>query len=264
VAAQRNQIGRKPGVPAVRAVERSVALLRAFSPERPRRTLTELAKAAELDKGTARRILHTLVVTGLIEFDARAQLYGLSPGVLELASAVETGRDLREVAAPIMAELAEMTGATAFLWVHHDRTALCIDRARASVPNVTAWFAVGARTALNCGAGPRTLLAFISDAERAAALSGDLPRRTPLSQTDPAALDQECRLIRQRGFELAIDDFLLGLAALGIPIFNRRGALAGAISVTSLTAQIVGEGGRPRHLEMLQRAAAEIGRNLSI
>ncbi|MDJ1159182.1 IclR family transcriptional regulator [Chelatococcus sp. SYSU_G07232] len=252
----------RPGVPPVRAVERAVALLRAFAPERPRLGLSELARAAGLDKGTARRLLLTLAAAGLVEFDERAQLYRLGADVLGIAAAVEAGRDLREVAAPVLTDVTEKTGATAFLWVHHDGTALCVERVRAPLLRIDAtWFTVGARAFLNCGGGPRVLLAYITEEEREAALAGELPQRTPASETDPARLREAARTIRARGWELAVDDFFVGLAALGVPILDRRGAFVGALSITGLTAGIV-EDGRPRHLDILLGAATRIGEQL--
>ncbi len=246
----------------VRALDRGIALLRSFSAERPRQTLTELARSARLDKGTARRLLHTLALGNLVDHDPRTGLFSLAVGVLELASAVETGRDLREVAAPWLVEVAERTGATAFLWVHHEGTALCIERVRTPLPGIDAsWFAVGSRTPLSCGGGPRVLLAFISPEERRLALSLDMPQRTPASQTDPELLGREAERIRAQGWELALDDFFVGLAGVGVPIFDRSGRLAGALSISTLTTVVV-EDGRPRHLALLKQAAAEIGARL--
>jgi DNA-binding IclR family transcriptional regulator len=252
----------KPGVPPVRAVERAVALLKAFTSDRPRLSLTALARLADLDKGTTRRLLHTLAVTGLVDFDERAQHYMLGAGVLELASAVQVGRDLREAASPILTEVTEKTGATVFLWVHHEGAALCVDRVRAPLLHIDAtWFAVGARAPLNCGGGPRIILAYISVEERDRALAGELPRRTPMSETSAVKLRTAAELIRARGWELAQDDFFVGLAALGVPIFDRQGAFVGALSITSLTASIV-ERGDPRHVDVLKHAADRIGARL--
>ncbi len=249
----------KPGVPIVRALDRGIALLRAFSAAAPRRTLTELSKAAELDKGTTRRLLHTLVQAGLVDHDEMTGLYSLGVGVLELASAVETGRELREIAAPYMTELAERTGTTAYLWVHHEGSALCVERVRATIPNVDAtWFTVGSLAPLNSGGGPRVLLGFLSPGELQHALSGDLPKRTIKSQTSSKLLAAEAARIRERGWELAVDDFVVGLAALGVPIFDRNGLLAGSLSITTLTAQLV-ENDKPRHLDLLRKTADEIG-----
>ena len=252
----------KPGVPLVRALDRGIALLRAFSLTKPRQTLTELTKAAELDKGTTRRLLQTLIIAGLVDHDERSGLYALSVGVLEIASAVHTGRELREVAAPYLSDIAELCHMTTFLWVHHDGMAVCTERVRSAQPSIDApWFGVGARTSLNCGAGPRVLLANITPEERESALRKPLVARTPVSQTDPDELRQAAERIRAAGYELAVDDFVPGLAAIGVPVFDRSGAFAGSISITSLTSQIV-DNGKPRFLAELQKAALEIGRKL--
>jgi DNA-binding IclR family transcriptional regulator len=256
---QPRAVAEKPGVPVVRALDRGVALLRAFNISKPRQTLTELAKSTGLDKGTARRLLHTLEKAGLIDHDNLTSLYSLGTGVLELASSVETGRELREVAAPYMSELTERTGTTAYLWIHHEGSALCVERVRASIPNVdAAWSTVGSRTPLNTGGGPRALLGFISPEELEHALSQELIKRTPKSQTSPKILAREAALIRQRGWELAVDDFVVGLAALGAPIFDRKGQLVGSLSITTLTAQLV-QNGKPRFLDLLLKTASEIG-----
>ncbi len=252
-------IAPKAGVPTVRALERGIALMRAFRSRKPRMTLTELAKATGLDKGTTRRLLQTLTASGLINFDHRNALYGLSVEVLGLASAVELGRDLREIAAPCLAELAEETRATAFLWVHYKGEALCVERARSSRPYVDAnWFDVGVRAALNCGAGPRIILAYLDPEDRQAALGMPLVKRTPLSQTDSALLARDADRIRSRGWELAVDDFVVGLAALAVPVLDPRGRFVAAVSITTLTAQIV-QHDRAPHRSLLTRIAAEIG-----
>lgn len=252
----------KPGVPLVRALDRGIILLKAFTPAKPRQTLTELTHATELDKGTARRLLQTLLVAGLVEYDERSALYSLSVGVLEIASAVHTGRELREVSSPHLSDIAEACRATVFLWVHHDGMAVCTERVHAAHPSIDAtWFRVGGRMPLNCGAGPRTLLAHISPDELELALKRPLTKRTEKSQTDPRVLRKAAKRIREAGFELAIDDFVPGLAAIGVPVFNQSGALAGAISITSLTAQLVNND-RPRYVDILRRAAEEIRRQL--
>jgi DNA-binding IclR family transcriptional regulator len=251
-------IAPKPGVPLVRALERGVALLRAFSPEKPNRTLTDLAQATGLDKGTARRLLHTLALCGLVAHDERTGLYALTIGVLELGAAVETGRALHEVAAPYLAEIAETTRATTFLWVHHEGSALCVGRVRAPVPSVEVpWSTIGTRIPLHCGAGPRTLLAFLPAPEREAILARPLPRRTPATQTDADQLRAEAARIRAQGWEFAVDDFVMGLCALGAPIFEPGGALAGSLSITTLTGQIA-QDEVAHHLRPILRAAAEI------
>ncbi|WP_332694402.1 IclR family transcriptional regulator [Bosea sp. (in: a-proteobacteria)] len=251
-----------PGVPIVRALDRAIALLRAFRPEQPRLGLSELSRQVGLDKGTARRLLQTLQLNDLVEHDERTQTYALAVGLIELGSAVTAGRELRDIAGPYLTEIAEKTGATSFLWVHISGRALCVDRVRASLPHVDAtWFAVGAQAPLNCGGGPRVILAHLDEAQRRQALALELPKRAPASQTDPELLWREAERIRAQGWELAADDFFIGLTGVGVPIFDRAGVLAGALSISSLTS-IVAPDGHPVHLEALCDAAKRIGARL--
>jgi DNA-binding IclR family transcriptional regulator len=244
----------------VRAVERAVALLQAFRPEQPRLSLAELARATGLDKGTTRRLLQTLKTCDLIDHDPRSRRYALSVGVLTLGNAVDKGRELRELSAPILTELSERTGATSFLFVPHHGRAICIQRVRAAVPSFdAAWFEVGGIMPLNCGGAARVILAHLSAAEQDHALALPLPKRTPFSQTDPEALRAAIGRIRAEGHECAIDDFYIGMCGIGVPVFDRAGALVGAVSISSLTSLIAPDR-QPLHLDALKRAAHEIGR----
>jgi DNA-binding IclR family transcriptional regulator len=112
---------------------------------------------------------------------------------------------------------------------------------------------------LNCGGASRVILAFLPPDEQDRALALPLPKRTPLSQTDPDTLRQAAAEIRQRGYEMAIDDFYIGMCGIGVPVFSRSGRLLGAVSISSLTSLIAPDG-RPRFLAELNAAAIEIGR----
>jgi DNA-binding IclR family transcriptional regulator len=82
--------------------------------------------------------------------------------------------------------------------------ALCVDRVRAAIPNVeAAWFAVGAKTTLNGGGGPRTHLAFLPEEERARVLSLPIVNRTPASVLDVDTLRAQADVIKLRGWDLA-------------------------------------------------------------
>ena len=252
----------KSGLPLVRALDRGVKLLKAFSYEEPRLSLSELSRRTQLDKGTTRRLLNTLSLAGLVDHDKRTGDYSLSIDVLELASAVETGRDFKTLAAPWLSEISEVSRATSFLWVPHPDGALCIDRVCARMAAVTTnWFNVGARLSYNVGAGPRVLLAFLPEEDRRRILSGALASYTIKSQTDPVELERELTEIRARGWEYATDDYVEGLSAVSVPVFDSKASLVGAVSITSLTQQLDLDG-KPRHLDLLRDTAKQIQRSL--
>jgi len=237
--------GGVPRVGGVKSVLRAIAVLRAFSPRAPVLTLSEVARIAKLDKGTTRRLLLTLKEAKLINQDPVTHRYSLSVDVLELGSAVQDSRDLREQAVGLLSELAMSTGTTAFLGVHREGEALCLERVDGNQPvQIRAW-SVGARLPLNCGGAPRVLLAYLPADEIEGVIQRGLRALTPKSQTDPGALRRDLAAIRRRGWELAIDDVTLGLAALAVPVRNVRNEVVAAVSIAGLT-QHLAENRRPR------------------
>ncbi len=249
-----------PGVPEVRAVSRAVAILRAFKAEKADWTLGELAREAELDKGTTRRLLHTLCLAGLVEHDQARKTYTLTLGVLELAAAIHRGSDLQDQVRPVLSELADLIGGTAFLWVFEQGLGVCLDRVIAPRSIIKTLIAPGNRISLNCGAGPRVLLAYVSEPEREQALALEQTRRTARSITNPASLRTICAAIRKRGYELVADDFVSGLAALGVPILDGQGRFRGAISITNLTDRFELSERKPVLLGPMQTAARRLAR----
>ena len=87
----------------VQSLDRGLAVIRAFGPDRERLSLSEVAKATGLTRAAARRFLLTLVKLGYVRNDGRE--FSLRPRVLELGYAYLSGLALPEVAAPHLEEL---------------------------------------------------------------------------------------------------------------------------------------------------------------
>jgi DNA-binding IclR family transcriptional regulator len=138
---------------------------------------------------------------------------------------------------------------------------MCVERFHGNQPVQVSWWQVGGALPINCGAAPRVLLAFLPEAQSEAQLARALPSLTPASPTDPDALRAALKRIRRRGFELAADDVALGLAALGVPVRDRSGAVVAALSLGGLTPHIAPRG-KPRFLAEALDAAAEIAARL--
>jgi DNA-binding IclR family transcriptional regulator len=225
-------------------------------------SLGEVASAAKLDKGTARRLLLTLTHAGLVNQDPLTRRYSLGIAILELAGAVEDNRTMRQEARIVLSELARRTGTTAFLGIVRDGQALCLERVDGDHPvQVRAWN-VGAQLPLNCGGAPRVLLAYSSSATVDAVVRRGLCALTPKSQTNATALRRDLARIRRRGWELAVDDVTAGIAALGVPVRNAKREIVAAISIGGLTQHLV-QGRRLRFLQAVLSSARDLGFRMS-
>jgi len=246
----------------VRAVTRALAILRSFD-GKGLQTLAEIAGETGLDKGTTRRLLVTMMNGGFVAQDPDTQRYGLGRMIRTLAASVVDNFDLRSAASPLLTELANELNVTAFLSIYQNGSAICLERIHGAQGMELRWWPVGGTLALNCGGAPKVLLSYQSDDEIDRVLSGPLPALTPKSVTDPTKLRAHLSQIKARGYEFALDDVSLGLAALAVPILDKAGRIICSVSISTLNPQMV-ERGRPKHLQRLREAAAEVRRRLGI
>ena len=72
-----------------------------------------------------------------------------------------------------------------------------------------------------------------------------------------AVIDQ----VRRRGYAVSDGDVTPGIAALGAPVFNHRGDLVAAISVSGLRAQVLGDQER-RNIELIRAGAQAVSKAL--
>jgi DNA-binding IclR family transcriptional regulator len=244
----------------VRAVARAAAILKCFSRAEPELALADIAHRARLDKGTARRLLVTLRDAGLIRQDPGTQRYCLGIEVLRLADGVPRPT-LHDASLPVLQRLARDTGTTAFLSIVDDGAAFCVERVHGNQPIQVNWWAPGQHLPLNCGAGPRLLLAHLPGAELERLAARPLPALTPKSETDWAVLEPHLAEIRARGWERTVDDVAVGLSALAVPVQDSGGAVIAAISLGGLTHHITGPR-EPELLDALRAAAAELAQRL--
>jgi DNA-binding IclR family transcriptional regulator len=244
----------------MRSVERVAAILTCFTMARPLLTLTEVAQAVDLDKNTTRRLLIALSRTGLVQRNDADGTYGLGIQVLKLQPAVVAPRELRETAAPYLQGLTEKTGMTSFFWLPDTDGAICIERVRASgVFLEVPWSASGRTLPFNIAAGPRVVLGYLDDATRTEWLSRPQPAFTQYSLTDTAALLETARRIHAQGYEIVANDLVVGLAGLGVPVFDRQGAFVGSVSVTSRSSDFDDPELLDRVLSVVRDTAAAIG-----
>jgi len=233
---------------SVRAVRRALSILRAFEGG-SQLQLREIAERAALDRGTTRRLLLTLMAEGMILQGVDTGLYSLGPTVRHLARWLGDV-DLRQIVAPHLKNLAAELGLTVFLSEYSDHSAICLDRYHDHRGMEVHFWPIGGSLQINCGGAPKLLLAWQLDDEIDRALALPLTALTDKSLVDRRRLKKHLKLIRQRGWELAVDDVVIGLSALAVPLLNIQDHLCGCISVAGLNDQMI-KRGEPIYLGQL-------------
>ncbi|WP_105567285.1 IclR family transcriptional regulator [Microbacterium halophytorum] len=205
------------------------------------------------------RILSNLQLLGWVESGVRRGAYRLGLDFLRVGSIVEDRLNVREAAVPELRELLATTGATSYLCIRADDRAVCVERFEGADVRSLA-LRLGQSLELHHGAAPRAILAHLPDAERAALVErfvGDTGGGAPSRAELEAVIDAT----RAQGFALSDGDVTHGIAAVGAPIFNHRGEVEGALSVSGLRGKLLAPELRAAELvsEAAARASAALG-----
>src|SRR5215472_18592980 len=140
-------------------LEKGLAVIRAFSRERPALTLSDIARAARIPPATARRCLLTLEELGYVARNGRQFL--LRPRVLELGAAYLDSLNIEQLTKNHLEELAQSTADSAALCVLDGADTVYV--ARTSVRTLLRLEAhVGSRFPAHATSTGRVLLAGVS------------------------------------------------------------------------------------------------------
>jgi IclR family pca regulon transcriptional regulator len=252
------------GLPArssdfVQSLDRGLAVIRAFGPDRERLSLSEVARATGLTRAAARRFLLTLVKLGYVRNDGRE--FSLRPRVLELGYAYLSGLALPEVAAPHMEELVARLHESSSISVLDGGQIVYVVR----VPTkriMTVAISVGTRFPAYATSMGRVLLAQLADDEFERYLAETtFERLTSRTVTNPARLRTIVRDVKRQGYAIVDQELEEGLRAVAAPI---RGADVGsaAINVSAHASRVSMGAMRGQILPALLETARQIEADL--
>ena len=166
----------------IESLDRGLRVLEVFGGSRQPMTLSDLAKAADLPRATARRILFTLERAGFVATDGK--LFRLMPRVLVLASSYLASNHVVSVLQPALDRLSGEAQEISSMAILDGNDVVFI--ARASPTRIfSAGIDIGYRLPAFCTSVGRVLLSRLPDDELAAALDKmDLAPLTPFTVTD--------------------------------------------------------------------------------
>jgi DNA-binding IclR family transcriptional regulator len=177
----------KPASRQVASVQRAIAILDALAGARSDLGTNELGRRTGINVSTISRILATLAEGGLVAHVPSTGRYRLGPGLIRLANAARDGLDLRSLARPHLADLAEATGETATLSYPGEHVAITVDFVQ-SPQSVRSVAEVGRESAAHATAVGKVFLAF-----------GGSPPPAPLTRFTARSRNPCSRRVRRSG-----------------------------------------------------------------
>lgn len=116
----------------VEALARGLSVLRCFSPGIRSLGNIEIAEQTGLARSTVSRIVYTLLTLGYLRYDVETGRYSPGYAVLELGFGCLSHLEVRNVARPLMEELATDTGAAVALGVFDGRGMMYVEAVHGS------------------------------------------------------------------------------------------------------------------------------------
>jgi len=217
----------------------------------------DLAAALGEPLSSVYRLLQSLTTTGWVDRGSRRGAYRLGLSLMTIGGLVEDHLDIRDASLPSLRELVDATNLTSFLCVRRGPRAVCLARIEGYAVQSLAML-LGGSLPLYAGAAPRALLAFLPVAEQSAILKDTSQQlRDDPPRPDDQDIIADIARIRAAGYSVSDGDVTPGIAALGAPVFNHRGEVQGALSLSGLRDQVLNPAAVDHTIELLRLAAGK-------
>jgi IclR family pca regulon transcriptional regulator len=240
----------------VEALDRGLRLLQMFGMISGPVTLSDLARAADLPRATARRILFTLERGGFVATDGK--LFTLTPHVLTLAGSYLRSSQVVSVLQPVLDRIAISAQEISSLAVLDGDDVVFI--ARGSPTRVfSAGLDIGYRLPAFCTSVGRAMLGQLSDAEltpRLAAMRREAI--TPHTVTDPKLLVATIIADRTRGYSLVDREAEPHFRSISVPVRRYDNVIVAAINMGAHVDRVPQDELIDRFLPLLRAGAEQV------
>jgi DNA-binding IclR family transcriptional regulator len=247
----------------VNALARGLELLRCFGPGDAYLSNAELAKRTSLPKPTISRLTHTLTKLGYLNYSESLGKYQLGAGVLALGYRMLSTMDLRQMARPLMAELAEYAQASVSLGARDRLSMVYIETCRSSA-NVTLRLDVGARIPMATTAMGKALLCVLPENERNYLLDHVRQRDEQNWPLVKAGVEQAFKDYQDRGFCMSAGEWQGDVHAVGVPVVGVDGEQVMSFNCGGpaflLSRERLEEDLGPRLVQLVRRIDTNLGR----
>jgi DNA-binding IclR family transcriptional regulator len=250
----------------VTALARGLDILRCFSRKDRELGNTEIAARTGLPKPTVSRLAFTLWQMGYLTHSPDTGRYALSVGVLAFSNAYLGTLDVRNVARPLMQELADSLAATVSLGAPDPSSLhmVFLEICQGAGQMFRMSMDVGSRVPHGSTAMGRAYLAALPSREREERLTR-YRKATPRPQWNEirAGIDRAVRDYERLGFCLSVGEWNKDVWSVGTPLVAREGGRIVAFNCSGpifdiTRAQIIQTIG-PRLLALRDQVAASTG-----
>jgi len=224
---------------------KGLRILGLFSSSQPEWRVGEMSVAVGAAKSTVSRIARTLEDEGFLIRVKHREGYRLGIRLWELGScAIVDKAEFHQHALPYLEILANDLNQSVQAAILDGNDVVYVQKVDADQA-LRPYIPLGARFPTHCTATGKALLAFQSEERIAEILKRELKRYTDRTITTRRLLRAALEQVRARGFAINRAEWRADVAGVAAPVFDRTGAVIGAIGVTMPLSQFPREVNSP-------------------
>jgi len=214
----------------VEALARGLAILRCFRAGDHFLANQEISRRTGLPKPTVSRLTHTLTTTGFLSHSKHRDEYALGVGVLALGHAYLSALSIRDIARPLMQEVADFAKATVSFGGADGPRMVVLEICHGS-PTYRLRLDIGERVPHNTTALGRAYIAGLTPERRELCIQGLMDRTPPETRAEfEESIKRSVREYDKYGYVFSQGDWKPDVFACGAPLVSRDGSRIYALS----------------------------------
>jgi DNA-binding IclR family transcriptional regulator len=223
--------------------------------------ITDISRYLHLPKPTVHGLVKTLTERGFLQRDSETRKYRLGLIIYELGTILAGTMPINQAGAGPAQRLSQETRMIVRLGIW-DKQSMLVTLSLFPDTDATQFQNLGPRVPPYCSAMGKAILAHIPKKELNDYLSGvRFVGYTQNTLTTRKALIKDLDMTRRRGYSLDRGEYLVSMACLGAPIYDRFNNPIGSVSLSGSPRKVLKSNIEDKAQQLVE-IAAEISRNL--
>ena len=244
------------------SLARGIAVIRAFTQQKRRLTISQLSQRTGIPRAAVRRCLYTLAQLGYVNVEDGRD-YSLSPRILSLGHAYLSSTPLATAAQPLLDRVSDVLHESSSIALMEGDEILYVARSSTNRRIMSVDLGIGTRLPAYCTSMGRILLAHLTSAELEAYLARvKMIQYTPRTLVAPDKLRRELDGIRRTGHAVVDQELEIGLRSIAVPVRDRAGRVVAAMNIGTQASRVPIAELERNFLRELEIAAGELGQLL--
>ncbi len=241
------------------SLARGIAVIRAFTQQKRRLTISQLSQRTGIPRAAVRRCLYTLAQLGYVNAD-EGKDFTLSPRILSLGHAYLSSTPLSSAAQPLLDRVSDVLHESSSIALLEGDEILYVARSSTNRRIMSVDLGLGTRLPAYCTSMGRVLLAYLPPTELDAYLArAKIIRYTPRTIVAPEKLRHELDGIRRAGYAIVDQELEIGLRSIAVPVRDHAGAVVAAMNIGTHASRVSLAEMEKTFLRELESAANELG-----